>query len=121
MKRGMFLETLVRIPQVFQFDLSPNGDRVAFAWNKEDKIDIFVKNLKSGEVYKLTEGYESALEPTWSPDGKRIAYVSDKAGDENFDIFIIPADGGKPTRLTDDSYDNHGIRWASDGRWIFFV
>jgi len=119
--RKLSLESLVRIPQVFQFDLSPDGSKVAFAWNKEDKIDIFVKNLKSDEVYKLTEGSESALEPRWSPDGEKIAYVSDRSGDENFDILVIPADGGEPTRLTDDLYDNHNPQWTPDGKWIVFV
>ncbi|MEM3699743.1 MAG: S9 family peptidase [Candidatus Bathyarchaeia archaeon] len=120
-KRKLSLETLARIPQVFQFDLSPQGDKVAFAWNKEDKVDIYVKNLKTDEIYKLTEGPESALEPKWSPDGKTIAYVSDRAGDENFDIFTIPADGGKPSRLTDDPYDNHSPQWTLDGKWILFI
>lgn len=120
-EKKVSIETLARIPQVFQFDLSPDGSKVAFAWNKEDKIDIFVKNLKTGELYKLTETSESALEPKWSPDGKKIAYVSDRAGDENFDIFIIPAEGGKPTRLTDDLYDNHNISWTHDGKCIIFT
>lgn len=115
------LETLTRIPQVFQFDISPDGDKVAFVWNKEEKFDIYIRNLKTEETYKLTNGLESALEPKWSPDGKKLVYVSDRAGDENFDIFTIPAEGGKPTRLTDDLYDNHSPRWTPDGKWIIFI
>lgn len=121
MTKVLSLEALTRVPQVFQFDVSSDGNKVAFSWNKEGKWDIYIKDLRSEEVRKLTEGPESALEPRWSPNGKQIAYVSDRAGDENFDIFTIHADDGKPSRLTNDPHDNHSPRWTPDGKWIVFI
>lgn len=120
-QKVLSLETLTQIPTVFQYDLSPDGTKVAFSWNKEGKWDIYIKELRSPKIRKLTSGPESALEPKWSPDGQQIAYVSDRAGDENFDIFTTPAKGEKPTRFTNDPYDNHSPSWTSDGKWIVFV
>jgi len=115
------IETLMRIPQVQQFDVSPKGDKIAFTWNKEGKWDIFVKDLKTDKIRKVTHDLESALDGVWSKDGSKIAYISDKSGNENFDIFIFPSGGGKPTRLTHDQYDDHQARWTPDGKWLIFI
>lgn len=115
------IETLMRIPQVQQFNVSPKGDKIAFTWNKEEKWDIHVKELKTDETRKITHDHESALDGVWSMDGSKIAYISDKSGNENFDIFIVPSEGGKPTRLTHDDYDNRRARWTPDGKWLIFI
>jgi len=115
------IETLMRVPQVQQFDVSPKGDKIAFTWDKEGKWDIYVKDRKTDKIRKVTHGPESALDGVWSQDGSKIAYISDKSGNENFDIFISPSEGGKPTGLTHDQYDNHQARWTPDGKWLIFI
>lgn len=57
--------------------------------------------------------------PSWSPDGRKIAFVSERDG--NSEIYMMNADGSDVTRLTDHSADDWGASWSPDGRKIAFV
>ena len=74
--------------------ISPDGTEIAFCY----KGDIYKVPAKGGTATQLTtqESYECT--PIWSPDGKQIAFASDRYG--NFDVFVMPADGGTAQRLT---------------------
>ena len=67
--------------------ISPDGTEIAFCY----KGDIYKVPAKGGTATQLTtqESYECT--PIWSPDGKQIAFASDRYG--NFDVFVMPADG----------------------------
>src|SRR5215475_8244995 len=56
--------------------------------------------------------------PTWSPDGKRIAFISNMSGRNN--IWLVPAEGGFPTQLTVSDQRQSGITWSPDGKWIAY-
>jgi len=56
--------------------------------------------------------------PTWSPDGKTIAFVSNMSGRNN--IWLVSADGGFPTQLTVSDQRQSGITWSPDGKWIAY-
>src|SRR5215475_5185673 len=56
--------------------------------------------------------------PTWSPDGKRIAFISNMSGRNN--IWLVPAEGGFPTQLTVSDQRQTGIAWSPDGKWIAY-
>jgi Tol biopolymer transport system component len=56
--------------------------------------------------------------PKWSPDGQWITFASDAEG--QFEIFVIPAAGGKPRRLTFDTAFEHVPSFSRDGKWIYF-
>ena len=58
-------------------------------------------------------------EPVWSPDGERIAFVSSR--DDNFEIYVMNADGSEPANLTNNSADDYSPAWSPDGKYIAFV
>jgi len=56
--------------------------------------------------------------PTWSPDGKSIAFISNMSGRNN--IWVVPAEGGFPAQLTVSDQRQSGITWSPDGKWIAY-
>jgi Tol biopolymer transport system component len=56
--------------------------------------------------------------PAWSPDGRKIAFTSDRTG--NFDIWVMDSDGGNQSQLTTHSADDGFPAWSPDGRKIAF-
>lgn len=56
--------------------------------------------------------------PTWSPDGKSIAFISNMSGRNN--IWVVPADGGFPTQLTVSDQRQSAVTWSPDGKWIAY-
>ena len=74
--------------------ISPNGTEIVFCY----KGDIYKVPAQGGTAVQLTTQASYEANPVWSPDGKQIAFASDRNG--NFDLFIMPADGGTAQRLT---------------------
>ena len=79
----------------------------------------FIKSLHKEEQFvQLTTQTSYEANPVWSPDGKQIAFASDRNG--NFDLFIMPADGGAARRLTYHSASEIPSAFTPDGKYIFF-
>ena len=100
--------------------VSPDGSRLAFASSRGGGWDLYLMELATGDVRRLTEtkGYEGR--PTWSPDGLWLAYEA-YYGDD-LDIWILPADGGQPAiQLTDDPASDLAPTWDPSGRRIAFI
>ena len=77
--------------------------------------DIFLAPALGGAAFKLVEdGYY----PTWSPDGRRIAFMSNREGQVN--LWTVAASGGSPVRLTRDEGIDYQPAWSPDGRWIAY-
>ena len=95
--------------------ISPTGEKIAFVY----KGDIYTVNSSGGEANLLTRNTGMDFMPVWSPDGKKIAYASDRHG--SYDIFIMPATGGTPERLT--YYSGEELPWSftPDGSQILFT
>jgi tricorn protease len=74
--------------------------------------------LKVATAIRLTVHPAHDIRPRFSPDGKWIAFNSNREG--NYDIFLMPAKGGRPKRLTYHSADDILGDWSPDGRWIVF-
>ncbi len=79
----------------------------------EGKYQIFVVSLAFGESQQLTKEGEN-IEPSWSPDGKQIAFGCDKG--QKFEICVMDADGTNEQQLTQNSYTDWSPSWSTDGK-----
>jgi imidazolonepropionase-like amidohydrolase/Tol biopolymer transport system component len=94
-------------------DVSPDGSRVAF-----DMLgDIYVMPIGGGTPTRIAEGLAYEQQPRWSPDGTRIAFVSDRGGGDN--IWTMRADGADKKQLTKEEFRLlNQPSWSPDGRYI---
>ena len=83
--------------------ISPNGTEIVFCY----KGDIYKVPAQGGTAVQLTTQASYEANPVWSPDGKQIAFASDRNG--NFDLFIMPADGGRTEQVL-----------ATPAEWVCF-
>ena len=90
-------------------DWSPDGDRIAFASNRDGNSEVYVMNADGTNPINLTNHPATDDSPDWSPDGNQIAFQSDRDG--NWEIYIMDADGANPINLT-----NHPA-WDSSPSW----
>jgi Tol biopolymer transport system component len=84
--------------------------------------------MQDYDIWRLREGEAPApliassmidMNPEYSPDGRQIAFASDRAG-ESFDIWVANADGSEPVQLTHENGLAGSPRWSPDGRFIVF-
>ena len=93
--------------------ISPDGTTIAFSY----KGDIYSVPATGGEARQLTTNAAYDSHPIWSPDGKKIAFESDREG--SLDVFVIDAKGGSPTRLTTNSGSETPIAFADNDHVLF--
>ena len=93
--------------------------RLAFHSNMDRDTEIVVWNIDGTGERLLTDNFDEELHPAWSPDGTRVALVSDRAG--NYDIFVVDADGSNPVQVTDDEFRESNPVWSPDGTRVAYV
>ena len=95
--------------------------RIAFSSYRAGESEIYIMNADGSEVTCLTDSAERSNQPTWSPDGRRIAFVRREDGD-NLEIFAMNAAGSGQVRLTalPFSLDSEPA-WSPDGSQIAFT
>jgi Tol biopolymer transport system component len=107
----------------------PNG-QIAFSSNRDGNYEIYAMNSDGSDETRLTENDENDFDPSWSPDGEKIAFVSDRDTtvdvDEEGDITAIYTmdadDGSDVTMLTDNNEAFYADpTWSPDGEKIAFV
>jgi len=91
---------------------SPTGEWIAFAGraNRKDKMDIFLVDVTGGQVRQLTHGEGSNEDPTWSPDGRLLAFSSTRDG--RAQIYVMDADGSAPRRVADVPGSSTTPHWS---------
>jgi Tol biopolymer transport system component/DNA-binding winged helix-turn-helix (wHTH) protein len=105
---------------------SPDGSRIAFAWNGDPALgakgfDLYVKAIGSETLLRLTHHPSDWIAAAWSPDGTQIAFHRLAGADTG--MYVVPALGGpeRQLRLTHVPYSIAApISWSADGKWIAF-
>jgi tricorn protease len=102
--------------QADDYDLAPSARRIAFSIHGE----IFTAPVEEGDIKQLTEGPARDRNVSYSPDGKTLAYISDRSGRE--EIYVAPADAsGEAQKLTDIDALKFGYNWSPDSKEIAFT
>jgi dipeptidyl aminopeptidase/acylaminoacyl peptidase len=122
-KHAMTFDDLISMQRVSDPHISPDGKWVAFALATPDKeanrnaSNIWLIPAAGGATKQLTNGGHDNS-PRWSPDGKRVAFISSSDGEAQ--IYFIAVEGGEPTRLTNAPSGVDNFLWAPDGKSLAF-
>src|SRR2546428_5208894 len=116
---ALFIFTMASLALAREAKLVPypsyNNGRIAFTYLG----DIWTADENGQNVQRLTVNKARDAYPKFSPDGKWIAFSSDRNG--NLDVYIVPAEGGQPKQLTFHSADDNVQGWTPDSKSVLFT
>jgi dipeptidyl aminopeptidase/acylaminoacyl peptidase len=124
-KQPLDVDALLKIARISEPALSPDGKTVAFtverpdlASNKRPK-QIYVAPIDSGVPVEITRDGTSNSRPRWTPDSKRIVFVSDRTGSSQ--VWGMNADGSDPRQVTNLATGAGGVSVSPDGKHVIFT
>ena len=110
--------------------MDPAGKNIAYILHEprsvEDKpgtrySELWVVSI-ARENRQFTYQPFTASAPAWSPDGKKIAFLSKRAAyDDSTQVYVIPLDGGEAKQITNSQTSVRNFRWSPDGQWIAYT
>jgi dipeptidyl aminopeptidase/acylaminoacyl peptidase len=121
-------EGIMKYKNITETNISPDGNYVAYvvreAWMEGEKSEynsqIWVASVDGTFNVQYTHGEKSSTSPRFSPDGRKIAFLSDRAGDKN-QLFIMRLMGGEAEKITDSKTGVSLFRWSPDQSRIGFL
>jgi len=125
-RRAPTVEDLMALKSAGTARISPDGSRVAYTVTETDfdqdayVTQVWLADVATGRSIQLTRGKKSSSDPTWSPDGRWLAFTSSRADDKS-QIFAISPDGGEAVQLTKVETGVGGFAWSPDGKIIAFT
>ncbi|MGL6067641.1 MAG: TolB family protein, partial [Sediminibacterium sp.] len=119
---------MLKIKQPGSVNISNDGSKAVFLvtniepeeakWEYKYSAQLFLVPTDGSTAPRALTGKEPASQPSWSPDGKQIAFV--RAVNNKSQIFILSLEGGEPTQLTNFKYGASAPKWSPDGKQILF-
>jgi len=94
------MKDFFRNPESARFELSPDGEHLAFLKPWENRLNVHVQKIGEEEVKRITSATERDIAGYFWANNNRIAYVQDTAGDENFRLYAVNIDGSDLKELT---------------------
>jgi len=124
-KRAMTPEDVVALNRASDAQIATDGRRVAYvvtSWDREnDRYNSDVWLVNDGrETVRLTSNPKRDDHPRWSPDLRRIAFLSER-GDGGAQVYLVNPQGGEPVQLTSHKAPVLDFEWSPDGRYIAFT
>ena len=124
-KKPFDVNALLELKRIGDPQISPDGKLVAFtvqtvdvAANKKP-VQVWIVPLEGGAPRQITQDGESNQRPRWSPDSRRIAYLSDRAGSSQ--IWMMDPDGRNATQVTNLATEADGHLFSPDGKNLLFT
>ena len=107
--------------------VSPDGEKVVYAVKELKTIDgksdfinhLFISDNNNTNTIQLTQGEKNNINPKWSPDGKKIAFVSNRDGKNN--LYVLNLGGGEAERLTELKTGINDFKWSNKGNQIAYT
>jgi dipeptidyl aminopeptidase/acylaminoacyl peptidase len=115
------IDDLYYTKTVFGAAWSPDGKQIVFTSDIAGRSNLWKVNAAGGWPIQLTQSDDRQYGAAWSPDGKWIVYQQDHAGDELWDLYAVPSEGGQILNLTNTpAIREESPRWSHDGKTIAF-
>jgi len=122
-KRRITAEDLYAFKLISGSRLSPDGKHVVYSLHRVDRktekkfSNLWIAPTDKGKPYQFTHGDQADVAPRWSPDGKQIAFLSNRANPEKPpELYVIGFTGGEARKLTSLGGTIVGLRWSPDGK-----
>ena len=125
-KRAFTIEDLYRIRGIDALHVSPAGKTILYTLYTNDLAKakrtghIWLMDADGKNTRQFTFGEKGESSPSFSPDGKSIAFISSRDGSDNDNLYVISASGGEARQLTNISTGVGDPLWSPDGKWIAF-
>jgi len=129
----MSKKRFIKADDLYDFELingpviSPDKKKIAFTkkWVEKETekkyTNIYLMDLESKEIEQFTSGKQNDVNPRWSPDGKYIAFTSNRENEKKFQIYFIPTDGGEAKKITEKNGNFGEIAWGKKGKELYFT
>ncbi len=126
-KRPLTYDDVIDMKRLDHVSVSPDGQWIAYNVREYSLksnsyySNIFIQSVDGKSLRQITSANKKDLHPVWSPDGKSIAFVSNRDG--SYQLYVMPLDGGEPRRVSKISTDvSPGeFHWSPDGKYIVFT
>ena len=124
-KKAFTIEDLYRVKSISDVHVSPDGKSIVYVVSTPDlprakrTSQIWMMDADGRNSRQITRGEKSSASPVFSPDGRSIAFITEKDGGPN--LYVMPSGGGEARKVTNVSTGVSDPLWSPDGRLIAFT